>query len=60
MKRLRYPIRHLIIPVVLRNVKIFTVVQENTRCDFDFGGNLTTGFDEPTVETIILNRATNR
>jgi hypothetical protein len=32
--------------------------KKNTRCNFNFCRILTTGFDEPTVETIILNRAT--
>jgi hypothetical protein len=37
----------LTIPVVLRNVKIF-YSGSRKHDDFDFGGNPTTGFDEPT------------
>jgi hypothetical protein len=47
----------LTIPVVQRNVKIFYSGLRKHRMHFDFG-ILTTGFDEPTVDTIILNRAT--
>jgi hypothetical protein len=46
-----YPIRHLITPVVLRNVKIFYSGSRKHQMQFNFGRN-PTGFDEPTVTTI--------